>query len=273
MNEADPAPSWEDVLDEHLVQAGRAPGGKTPGKDAATVATLERTSLGETVAQDITKQRIYAAIREGRPLPCDIFDEGGRFLLGAGSCVTPEFVDVLRKAGIQHVRFRPRSAPAEETVDLSAPPSPDDLWTPRSRELDERLAGEMLAPVPIRSIPAWRRPRLSVDDLKREAARGTSVHTRVSSALADLSEDLKQGKRLSVDQVEGTIEQLLNMAMVDFDLLPLIVAMKRSGDDYLFDHCVNVSLLGVAMASQMGLDRDQVRAVGLGGLLHDIGML
>ena len=57
-------------------------------------------------------------------------------------------------------------------------------------------------------------------------------------------------------------------------VLPLVLSMQRTQDDeYLFDHCVNVALIGIATATQLGMRHDQVMEVGLGALLQDIGML
>ena len=63
------------------------------------------------------------------------------------------------------------------------------------------------------------------------------------------------------------------MAAHDFDVLPLAVSMQRSSDDYLFDHCVNVTMLSIAVAYQLGFSHGQIMEIGLGALLQDIGML
>jgi HD-GYP domain-containing protein (c-di-GMP phosphodiesterase class II) len=41
----------------------------------------------------------------------------------------------------------------------------------------------------------------------------------------------------------------------------------------LYDHCVNVALLSMTVASQLGLDPQQMNEVGLGAMLQDIGMV
>jgi hypothetical protein len=131
--------------------------------DSTSLTDAERsvtTPNAQLIEADLAKQRIYDSIRAGRPLSCDIYDEDGHFLLGAGSLVTADFVQMLRDAGILNIQFRqpdPQRDP-DEIFDPSVRPSPNDLQTPRSRELDDRLAGGLLTPVTTRSIPSWRRP-------------------------------------------------------------------------------------------------------------------
>ena len=257
MTETSVNQTWEETLDAELVTAGVA----TPPPQG----TSERSDSDA----EASKQQAYAAIRNGLPLSVDVYDEQGRFLLGAGSCMTPEFLELLQRTGITNVRFRPAK---EFPHDLSR-----HTWQPFDEELrqdiEERLAVDLQAPISIGSIPAWRRPRLPLDELKREVTRGAVVCTSAAGAVAELCESMKSGKRISAPQLRNSIDQFLNMAAVDFDLLPQIVALRTSQDEYLFDHCVNVALLSMAMGSQVGLDRNHILSLGLGGLLQDIGML
>lgn len=51
----------------------------------------------------------------------------------------------------------------------------------------------------------------------------------------------------------------------------LLLSAVKSYDEYTYFHMVNVCLLSVALGQAIGLRRDQVLVLGLGGLLHDIG--
>lgn len=279
MIRADKKKSWEDLLDAELKNAAKRNKASSSTGTATlpkpTTTTHDVTAVEADIDADLTKQQIYSAIREGCPLPVDIYDEKGRFLLGAGSTITPEFLELLRGSGIKNVRFRPATVlPKDESTDEHYDPArAKDLHTDHSTELDDRLAGELLVPIEFRSVAAWRRPKLSILELKREAGRGVQAHAAAANCVADLCETLNHGKRISAPQLNQTIDQFLLMAAVDFDLLPLILAMQSSGDEYLYDHCVNVSLLCMAIASQMALDREHTIMLSLGGLLVDMGMM
>ncbi|MEM7180366.1 MAG: HD-GYP domain-containing protein [Spirochaetota bacterium] len=45
----------------------------------------------------------------------------------------------------------------------------------------------------------------------------------------------------------------------------------RAHDDYTFCHSVNVAIISLSLAQKMGYTDDEIKLIGLGGLLHDIG--
>ena len=49
------------------------------------------------------------------------------------------------------------------------------------------------------------------------------------------------------------------------------VARLKTHDDYTYLHSVAVCALMLSLADQLGLDEDQARLAGLGGLMHDLG--
>src|SRR5207249_8050671 len=51
----------------------------------------------------------------------------------------------------------------------------------------------------------------------------------------------------------------------------LMLATVRSHDEYTYYHMLNVCLLSIALGYAVGLDQDQILALGLGALLHDVG--
>ena len=95
---------------------------------------------------------------------------------------------------------------------------------------------------PASSIRSWRRPRLSLSDLKEKAARSIETHAATADAVADACTAIAHGKTPSLNQLTPVVSQFVDMVSLDYDLLPLIVSMQTSSDEYLFDHCVrNVS--------------------------------
>jgi HD-GYP domain-containing protein (c-di-GMP phosphodiesterase class II) len=51
----------------------------------------------------------------------------------------------------------------------------------------------------------------------------------------------------------------------------LMLATVRSHDEYTYYHMLNVCLLSIALGYAVGLNQDQILALGLGALLHDVG--
>ncbi|MGB0717672.1 MAG: HD-GYP domain-containing protein, partial [Phycisphaerae bacterium] len=69
------------------------------------------------------------------------------------------------------------------------------------------------------------------------------------------------------------LKGFVHRATMDVDLLPLIVSLHNSADDYLFGHSLDVALLSMSMATQAGFGQDKILEIGFGSLLQDIGML
>lgn len=114
---------------------------------------------------------------------------------------------------------------------------------------------------------------MATKDLKAEADRGLQKHKETSQAVSCLCDTLANGGRISSQDAQVAVARFVDKAAVDFDLLPLIVSLQDSTDEYLFDHCVSVAMMSAAISWQLGLDRGTVMEIALGGLLHDIGML
>ena len=68
--------------------------------------------------------------------------------------------------------------------------------------------------------------------------------------------------------VEDMIEQLLDQKDFVFALSQL-----RSVDDYTYQHSVNVGVLALIIGIDLMLDKDQLRHLGTGAILHDIGKI
>ncbi|GJM24276.1 MAG: hypothetical protein DHS20C16_06910 [Phycisphaerae bacterium] len=254
----------EDLLDETL---------KSLNQDAGS-----GTKSSSLISLDELRCEFIESIRAGMTATDDIYSEDGILLLSSGSRITPRFLHLLRERGINHVQLGPPSgtldSPTESGDDYELPVEiGSEFQTPRTRALDKKLEGALMMPVSINSIKAWRRPRLSIEDLKGEAAQGLEHHAATTTAVSDICDSLRSGRKISSTDLRKHINHFVNISTFDFDLLPLIVAMKSGNDDYLYDHCVNVALLTLSIAAQLGLDRESVTELGLGGLLQDIGMM
>lgn len=231
-------------------------------------------------------------LRAGLTLPDSIYDEDGVLLLAAGSEVTTRFLALLMSRGITFVRIgsgsdaagrrrkrRSASWAKEDRPDATETEQPFDnesfekRTAEQTRLLEERLPSELDKPVAFRPVTGWRRPRLPLESLKLEASRGLQKHEEASLAVGQLCKGLAVGRRVPTDELRRSVARFVEMSAVDFDLLPLIVAMQRSNDEYLYDHSVSVAMLSMAIAAQLGLNTATLTDVGLGGMLHDIGML
>lgn len=212
-----------------------------------------------------------AALHSGMRLAQDIYDQSDVLLLAAGMEVTQRFLELLRQRQIKVVRLRstlPEPSPEEELFT-----SFEDRKGEAGNRLDEILP-QILQQLPkIFPVRPWRRPRITLEALRKEAIYGLKRHAATSEMIAQIGSSLQVGGQTSIRILRDSMQNFVKMVSLDFDLLPLIISMQRTKDEYIFDHSVNVSMISMTIAAQLGMTQDQIMEVGLGGLLQDIGML
>jgi len=154
-----------------------------------------------------------------------------------------------------------------ESVTLTEGLTPDDfdhLLTLIAGDpvVDEDLGGLRINVVhpPHRDQQDWEE-RLT--ELRRVYASGVTTLRSASAQVA-------AGEPVDLEGASAVVERLHDEVEKDPGYGLLLSAVK-SYDEYTYFHMVNVCLLSVALGQVIGLRRDQVMVLGLGGLLHDIG--
>jgi HD-GYP domain-containing protein (c-di-GMP phosphodiesterase class II) len=186
-------------------------------------------------------------LRVGMRLTRDIHDDANVLLLSAGSRITERFLHLLQTRAIRFVRL---AAPAQPVPAVSE-------------------AADNIAPGVLHLSSA----RMPVTELWEEARRGLSRHAAAGELLSAMSKDVAQAGSGDASSMRDLVQDLFGMLALDRDLLITVVALQRSMGEYLFDHCVNVALISMSVAAQMGMSRDKIHAIGLGAMFQDVGML
>lgn len=211
-----------------------------------------RTELGVRLATQVTALRDAV----GRD-PTLFADRSGFYLdttlLVHESLTLGRLAESMADAGLESLTFTPHTS----AHDLDA--------------LVELLHGERdrsnLGGVKVNAVrasdddtPPWRR---RMADLRRAYSAGVGV-LRESSARA------ARGEAIDLDVADRVVGQIADDVSRDPGYGLLLSAVK-SYDEYTYIHMVNVCVMSVALGQVIGLRPDQVRVLGVGALLHDIG--
>ncbi|HEX6230310.1 MAG TPA: HD-GYP domain-containing protein [Actinomycetota bacterium] len=81
---------------------------------------------------------------------------------------------------------------------------------------------------------------------------------------------LLAGRPADMDATVRLTEHLADLIAADLAQALLLTTVK-SYDEYTYHHMVNVCCLSLALAWALGLSKDHAVALGIGGLLHDVG--
>jgi len=107
---------------------------------------------------------------------------------------------------------------------------------------------------------------------KAEVATATAAYSLVEEAetVVWVHDVLRDGGELPLMEAEAVVRSLTVAMHGDREMmLPLL--QLRQFDEYTTTHSLNVSVLSMGLAEWLGLGGRDVRAVGVAGLLHDLG--
>ncbi|PMJ91549.1 HD-GYP domain-containing protein [Vibrio sp. 10N.261.55.A7] len=112
---------------------------------------------------------------------------------------------------------------------------------------------------------------------KSTARKPQSRHASQKKAQKLIKEAKGLANRLLSHTFEGTLDEIdewadnmIESVLVDTDALRCVSAL-RSKDEYLLEHSVNVSCLLVTFGKHLGLDKETLKQMAIGGIIHDIG--
>ncbi|MBT1446118.1 HD-GYP domain-containing protein [Shewanella sp. JM162201] len=81
-----------------------------------------------------------------------------------------------------------------------------------------------------------------------------------------------EGKAIEVAPFEALADNMIESIMLDADALKCVSAL-RDKDAYLLEHSVNVAFLLVTFGKYLKLDKELLKQMAVGGILHDIGKI
>jgi HD-GYP domain-containing protein (c-di-GMP phosphodiesterase class II) len=112
----------------------------------------------------------------------------------------------------------------------------------------------------------------SAEDDTSERGRARQTYDRaVRGARGALLRTARTGKP-PIRRVKRLVQPVVDSIMKNEYSIVGLTAL-RNHDEYTYAHCVNVSVLSIAMGQRLGLSRTELADLGVAGLLHDVGKL
>ncbi|MDC8444566.1 MAG: HD-GYP domain-containing protein [Nitrosomonas sp.] len=151
----------------------------------------------------------------------------------------------------------------------------EELWIDISRGLDvlhgnAREADKPVNPERVQPLPSERRIEKVI--LADELIAARKVHAKTKSAVISMFSDVRMGKSVQVEEAVALVDEIhLSVERNSNALLSLI--RLKTADEYTYLHSVAVCVLMVALGKQLGLRGEELKQVGVAGLLHDIGKM
>lgn len=87
-----------------------------------------------------------------------------------------------------------------------------------------------------------------------------------------LLSDVRLGNAVDTEAAKVIVNELVESISDDADAALWLTQLKNA-HDYTAQHCINVCVLSIAFGSHLGFSKEQLKLIGLGALLHDIGKM
>jgi HD-GYP domain-containing protein (c-di-GMP phosphodiesterase class II) len=107
----------------------------------------------------------------------------------------------------------------------------------------------------------------NIDDVIYEKIK-KNAQNQVKQALVKL----KTKGKINVERIKDVVEEIMNDLLGKKDIV-ITLSRLRSIDDYTYGHCVSVCILSLLVGIDMGLNKNSLRSLGIGAILHDIGKI
>ncbi len=202
---------------------------------------------GNNLNDDSRKVEVLVrTIRPGARYTYNLYDINGNLILESHTPITEGMLKHLRANSVEYLYYDPASA--TDSGSESAPPG--------------TAAGTDSGLNPGQSI---------IDDgLRDEVFNHTKDFLEYVRNLYDYSpgESISKGM---MDQSRDLVERVIDNLDENKDGVFKSITMLKSHDEYIFHHSTNVSILSALLGMRMDYKKEIRLAMGVGGLLHDLG--
>jgi len=107
---------------------------------------------------------------------------------------------------------------------------------------------------------------------QREFQRVHATRVRTREYVDTLLSDIRLGKAFDTETAKAIVVELVDAITENSDAAMWLTQLKQA-HEYTAQHCINVAVLSIAFGAHLGYSREQLRLIGLGGLLHDVGKM
>lgn len=107
-------------------------------------------------------------------------------------------------------------------------------------------------------------------DVNYEIRNATGNYGEAKKVAEGIMSGLRVGRTLDINRAREVVDDCVDSILRNDDALLLLTKLKHK-DEYTAEHSLNVSILSAAFGKRLGLLEEEIRTLGLCGLLHDIG--
>ncbi|MBI5455033.1 MAG: HD-GYP domain-containing protein [Deltaproteobacteria bacterium] len=127
----------------------------------------------------------------------------------------------------------------------------------QGKELQRELHAKGVTHITLKSVPMGKRNVLE-------------IYNGAVEVVKNVMGEVRMGKIPRSEPVKTIVDEITETVFSDQNAI-LGLTMIKNYDNYLYNHSVNVSIMALSLGRAMGLPKDDLHAVGVAALLHDVG--
>lgn len=108
--------------------------------------------------------------------------------------------------------------------------------------------------------------------IEEELLVAKKIHSKTKEAVMTMFSEVRMGKAVQVEEAVVLVDEITQSMERNANALLNLIRLKTA-DEYTYLHSVAVCVLMVALGKQLGLRGEELKQIGVAGLLHDIGKM
>ena len=155
------------------------------------------------------------------------------------------------------------------------PDRSDSPQFPVSTEASTEIEAVVETPPPVEQDPTLAEKRVRVERLKVQRERLGNVEkafVKAASIMRNINRNLMSRPKECLEEVGELVQQMAS-AFLEAPELTLHVMGDKAGGEEVYYHGLNTSILSMMLARDMGMGLEEGKVLGLGALMHDIGLI
>lgn len=112
--------------------------------------------------------------------------------------------------------------------------------------------------------------RITLKSMPTGKRNALEIYNGAVEIVQNVMGEVRMGKIPKAGPVSDIVNEMTESVFSDPHAM-LGLTMIKNYDNYLYNHSVNVSIMALSLGKAMGLGEEEIHALGVGALLHDIG--
>ncbi|MFT3735754.1 MAG: HD-GYP domain-containing protein [Rhodocyclaceae bacterium] len=152
-------------------------------------------------------------------------------------------------------------------------PSRSDKMPEATTQAAEAAAAPAPEVAPLSPAEAERAQRARlVAERKEKLAHMEKAFAKAATIMRNINRNLLSNPRDCLQEVGGLVDQMVGAFLNEPEIALHVMGEKAGGEEVYF-HGLNVAILSMMLAREMGMAAEDTRVLGLGAMFHDIGLM